>query len=75
MSKNCVVLDCDMGSDDAWALLFLLKADRVKKVHLLGVTCSHGNTTVDNAVENTLRILELSNRSDVCIVLYIYLIF
>lgn len=71
MSANFVVLDCDMGSDDAWALLFLLKADRVKKVNLLGVTCVHGNTTVDNVVENTLRILELSNRPDVCIFLNI----
>ncbi|KAL5275598.1 hypothetical protein ACFFRR_001452 [Megaselia abdita] len=65
MSNNFVVLDCDTGSDDAWALLFLLKADRVKKVKLLGVTCVNGNTTVENAVENTLKILELSNRSDI----------
>lgn len=67
MSEKFVVLDCDTGSDDAWALLFLLKADRVKKVNLLGVTCVNGNTSVDNAVENTLKILELSNRSNVCI--------
>eukprot|EP00927_Polykrikos_kofoidii_P061358 TRINITY_DN56195_c0_g1_i1.p1 TRINITY_DN56195_c0_g1~~TRINITY_DN56195_c0_g1_i1.p1 ORF type:complete len:378 (+),score=48.86 TRINITY_DN56195_c0_g1_i1:91-1134(+) len=50
-----LVLDVDTGVDDAFALLL---AARCPTVELLAVTCVHGNCTVDQAVENTLRVLD-----------------
>lgn len=71
-----VVYDCDVGNDDAWGLMMLIKAEEAykrrqdlmlspKKFEIIGVTCVQGNTTVDYAVVNTLRVLDAVNRNDV----------
>ena len=71
-----LVYDCDVGNDDAWGLMMLIKAeetykrrqelkDSPKKFEIIGVTCVQGNTTVDHAVVNTLRVLDVVNRNDV----------
>lgn len=65
-SKNYVILDCDGGSDDAWALLLLLKAEAENHLSILGITiCGSGNTTLHNAAYNVLRILKACRRDEV----------
>jgi len=54
---DCILFDCDTGSDDAIALMLLLsQRDRVTPV---AVTCVGGNTSLENVVMNNLRILKL----------------
>lgn len=71
-----VVFDCDVGNDDAWGLMMLIRAeeafkrrvdltDSPAKFEIIGVTCVHGNTNVDQVVINTLRVLDAANRNDV----------
>ncbi|XP_036317901.1 pyrimidine-specific ribonucleoside hydrolase RihA isoform X2 [Rhagoletis pomonella] len=71
MTQNrFVLLDCDGGSDDAWALLVLLKAATEQRLTLLGVTiCGCGNTDLHNAAQNMYRILKASNRTEIPIYL------
>lgn len=65
-NEKCpVIVDCDPGTDDAWALVALLKAEPYKDYKILGITCCSGNTTVDYTPINTLAILKLVNRMDV----------
>lgn len=54
-----VVIDCDTGVDDAMAVLYGLLSPNVDVV---GLTCVWGNTSVENATANTLRLLEIANR-------------
>lgn len=64
--ENYVIIDVDCGVDDAWSILMLLRAEvEFKKFKILAITCVNGNTDVDNAVQNTLRLLEAVGRSDV----------
>lgn len=80
MADNYVIFDCDIGNDDAWALVMLIKAERFlqklaynkRKISgvrdpfkILGVTCVRGNTDVDNGVRNALRVLDAVDRLDV----------
>lgn len=60
-----IIFDTDMGPDDAWALIMLLKAEKIRDWHVLGITCVHGNTNLENCAINTLRVLETINRTDV----------
>ncbi|XP_032588881.1 pyrimidine-specific ribonucleoside hydrolase RihA isoform X2 [Drosophila mojavensis] len=64
--KKLVILDCDGGSDDAWALLLLLRAEECGILQLLAVTTNGcGNTTCENAARNMRRILMACSRKDV----------
>lgn len=47
-------MDCDVGNDDAMAILMALFHP---KSNLVGVSTSFGNTSLKNATENTLRVL------------------
>uniref|UniRef100_A0A1A7XE70 Inosine/uridine-preferring nucleoside hydrolase domain-containing protein n=1 Tax=Iconisemion striatum TaxID=60296 RepID=A0A1A7XE70_9TELE len=58
MSKKLLV-DVDSGVDDAQAIMLALA---VPGVEVLGVTCVHGNTTVENVCRNTLRVLKACNK-------------
>lgn len=60
-----VIVDVDAGVDDAVALLLLLSADGQKDIEILGITCSHGNTHVNNVCVNVLRLLKAVGRSDI----------
>lgn len=63
---NYLIVDTDMGSDDAWALMMILRAEQLlPNIKLLGITCVHGNATLENVVRNTRRILERAGRCDV----------
>nr|XP_040031706.1 inosine-uridine preferring nucleoside hydrolase-like [Gasterosteus aculeatus aculeatus] len=60
--KKKLILDVDTGVDDAQAIMMALAAPNVE---ILGITCSHGNTKLDNACRNTLRVLKACNRLDI----------
>ena len=45
-----MIMDCDTGIDDAFALMF---AVRHPGIDLRAVTCVAGNSTVDRVVANT----------------------
>jgi hypothetical protein len=60
-----VIVDVDAGVDDAMALLLLLAADSQRNIEILGITCCHGNTSVNNVCINILRLLEATGRSNV----------
>ncbi|XP_040913970.1 inosine-uridine preferring nucleoside hydrolase [Toxotes jaculatrix] len=61
MSKKLLV-DVDCGVDDAQAIMLALAAPNVE---LLGITCVHGNTTVENVCKNTLRVLQVCNKLEI----------
>ncbi|EDW48785.1 pyrimidine-specific ribonucleoside hydrolase RihA [Drosophila sechellia] len=64
------ILDCDGGSDDAWALLLLLHAAESHGIHLLAITTMGcGNTSRENAARNMRRILDACKRTDIPIYL------
>lgn len=60
-----LIFDTDMGADDAWALQIILKAAKVLNVKVLAITTVNGNTNVENAIQNTYRILDGANITDV----------
>lgn len=60
-----VVIDCDTGNDDAWAIISLLRAEHKSNYKVLGITCVNGNTTVDYSSVNTLLVLKTLDRLDV----------
>ncbi|KAM4537675.1 nucleoside hydrolase-like [Fundulus diaphanus] len=57
-----LILDVDTGVDDAQAIMIALAAPDVE---ILGITCCHGNTPLDNVLKNTLRVLKVCNRLDI----------
>ncbi|KAG7254864.1 hypothetical protein CRUP_030289 [Coryphaenoides rupestris] len=61
MSRKLLV-DADCGVDDAQAIMMALVAPRVQ---VLGITCVHGNTTVENVCRNTLRVLKVCNKLEI----------
>ncbi|XP_029025802.1 nucleoside hydrolase-like [Betta splendens] len=60
--KKKLILDVDTGVDDAQGIMVAL-AD--PGVEVLGITCSHGNTPLENVLKNTLRVLKACNRLDI----------
>lgn len=68
-SPKYVILDTDMGTDDVWALIMLLKAEKsFQNIKLLAITCVYGNTSMDQVVINAFTILDIMKRSDVRLV-------
>ncbi|XP_068446779.1 inosine-uridine preferring nucleoside hydrolase-like [Clinocottus analis] len=57
-----LLFDMDPGVDDAQAIMMALAAPNVE---LLGITCTHGNTPLDNTCRNALRVLKACNRLDI----------
>src|SRR6202022_669783 len=51
-----VVIDCDTGVDDAMAIFYGLLSPNID---IVGLTCCWGNTWVETATANTLRLLEI----------------
>lgn len=61
-----IIFDTDMGSDDCWALQMLLKAEKnLKNIKILAITAVNGNTSVENVLKNTYRVLDGLGRTDV----------
>ncbi len=57
-----IVIDCDPGIDDAFALLLAIASP---ELDLRGVTTVAGNQTLERTTENALAVLELAGRNDV----------
>lgn len=57
MSTTRIIIDCDTGIDDALAILYALRAPDVV---VEGITTVFGNIGVEQAAENTLRLLALA---------------
>lgn len=53
------IIDTDIGSDDAVAVIMALKQ---KNVEVLGVTTVAGNCDINNVVNNALMTIEITNR-------------
>lgn len=54
---NYLIIDCDTGIDDSLALSFALKR---KDIRVMGITTGFGNTTAQQAAENSLRLIRLA---------------
>uniref|UniRef100_A0ABD2XFJ5 Inosine/uridine-preferring nucleoside hydrolase domain-containing protein n=1 Tax=Trichogramma kaykai TaxID=54128 RepID=A0ABD2XFJ5_9HYME len=63
--KIKLIIDTDAGGDDAVAIMMALKAH--KQVEVLAITCTYGNTYVENVAKNVLKILAEAERTDVSI--------
>lgn len=57
-----VIVDTDPGTDDAMAILMLL---RDPSVQVLAITVTQGNSTLENTSRNALRIVNVAKRKDV----------
>ncbi|HEX6922402.1 MAG TPA: nucleoside hydrolase [Bacillales bacterium] len=62
--KN-VILDVDTGVDDALAIAYAVHSP---ELNILGITTSFGNTTVSEATQNTLKLLEVLGIHDVPVI-------
>src|SRR5271169_6802267 len=63
MPELCrMILDVDTGIDDAMAILYALRRPGIR---LEALTTTFGNTDIDTATKNTLRILELAGRGEI----------
>lgn len=60
-----VIVDCDTGNDDAWAIIALLRAEERCNFKVVAITCVNGNTSVENSMKNSLKVLEICDRLDV----------
>ncbi|XP_053698013.1 pyrimidine-specific ribonucleoside hydrolase RihA-like [Sabethes cyaneus] len=60
-----VIVDVDVGTDDAWAILLLLKCEKRYNYKVEAITCTHGNTDVEHGARNVLRVLTAINRLDI----------
>lgn len=56
-AQNRIILDVDTGIDDALAILLAVKS---RKLDILGITTVCGNVSLQQATENTCKILELA---------------
>ena len=55
-----VILDCDPGHDDAFAMMLA-----VQHLDVLGITTIGGNCTLENVTKNALKVLEVLGRTDI----------
>src|SRR6478752_5047209 len=60
--STAIVIDCDPGHDDAFALMLAVASPELE---LVGVTTVAGNQTLEKTTANALRILELCGRGEV----------
>jgi len=60
-----LVIDTDVGSDDATAIILCCAAQKKGDADIWGITCVHGNTTLPNVCANTLKTLHTLGRLDV----------
>ncbi|XP_063703860.1 pyrimidine-specific ribonucleoside hydrolase RihA-like [Culicoides brevitarsis] len=69
METKSVVIDVDVGADDAWALLLALNNEKLGNYKIRAITCTFGNTTLENVGKNVLKVLETVDRLDIPIFL------
>jgi len=61
-----IVIDADTGVDDAAAIAYLLSSPQA---NILGITAVAGNTTVENAANNDLLLLDVAHRTSIPVVI------
>ncbi|MGN1398943.1 MAG: nucleoside hydrolase [Erysipelotrichaceae bacterium] len=59
MRRN-IIIDCDPGHDDAVAIMVALANS--SDFNVLGITTVCGNTTIENATKNALRVLQICGK-------------
>ncbi|MCP8614587.1 MULTISPECIES: nucleoside hydrolase [Bifidobacterium] len=57
--KKKVILDCDPGHDDAFAMMLA-----VQNLDVLGITTIGGNCTLENVTRNAIKVLEVIGQAD-----------
>jgi purine nucleosidase len=62
ITAHKIILDIDTGIDDALAILLALNSPELE---LLGCSVVAGNTVVEQAVNNTLGVLQVAGRNDI----------
>lgn len=72
MGKTKVIIDTDPGTDDAMAILMVLKHQNNKLknkdgegIDVVAITVCHGNTNVQQASKNAARVLKVAGRLDI----------
>jgi purine nucleosidase len=60
--KTRILFDGDPGIDDALAILYAIKS---KDIELVGITTVGGNITIENTTRNALRILEITENTQI----------
>ena len=63
-----VIIDTDTGVDDAAALAWML-SQNTYPVEILGISTVAGNTTVENATNNVLTVLDAAGRDDIPVII------
>ncbi len=63
-----VIIDTDMGVDDAAAVAWMLSQPKFP-VEVVGITTVGGNTTTENVANNVLTILEAAGRTDIPVII------
>lgn len=59
-----IVIDTHGGLEDFLAIYYAIKLAKVQKKIILGITCSNGRRTVDNAVRGAALAIQL-NKADI----------
>lgn len=62
MTTIPIVIDCDPGHDDAFAIMLAVASPEVE---LRAITTVAGNQTLDKTTANALKVLELIDRTDI----------
>lgn len=57
--KKKVILDCDPGHDDAFAMMLA-----VQNLDVLGITTIGGNCSLENVTRNAIKVLEVIGQAD-----------
>lgn len=58
-------LDCDPGHDD---MLAIIMAALSNECHLIGISTSAGNSTIQNTTQNALNILFEIDKKDIVVI-------
>ncbi|KAF2899926.1 hypothetical protein ILUMI_06265 [Ignelater luminosus] len=64
-AKKRVIVDVDVGTDDALALLVLLHAEKNGLAKIEAINCSKGNASLKDVTRNVIRLLEILDRTDI----------
>jgi purine nucleosidase len=62
MTERAVILDMDIGIDDAMALIFLAEQPSIS---IAAIGTVHGNVSADDAAENAFAVLDLVGRTGI----------
>lgn len=65
MIKQKIIIDVDTGIDDALAIIYALQSPELE---IVGFTTCFGNHFVEKTTSNTLRVLELLNKTEIPVI-------